>query len=247
MIYRCLSSLDLQARLYCFPVPIPESNKKFTGEDDYDYRQKKTLIRLFEGQFDDVMEFYEMPWMDEDAFGMQLTFYTDYPALETWPDVMTFYRHIVVSETFKQVLDASDEFSHQYTPISIVDSEGQAIRTKQHYYWFQSRLMAKLKHEPEPQKEMYAPAQFDFALFPGEEVFLKTILENRALHEAMSRLALFRHLGGGGVAYMRGARMAMYLSEPVIEAMRAVNVQGLALYSQPFGVSEESLAPVIMR
>lgn len=208
--------------------------------DDYDYRNAKQELSLFNDRFADSLVFYRMPLLDEAKHGLTLRFIDRFDQ-ETTPDILAFRDHIIISERLKKIVQAHDDFPHQFFAIELTDFHGERIENCYQYYWFHPHRFINIANEASPSMELFSGTTLPFVPHSGEEAFVRVLMADLEMLQAVESLSVFRCFSGGQVSVVRGSRAVVYFSEFVFDAIRAARLKGLDEYSKPFGTGEESL------
>lgn len=247
MFYRFLSKLATQERLEAFPVPLAGSNwKEETGWMPYpaDYEEKFKPLSTSVATLG--VEYFQAPfYTDSGERGLRLHFFCGKEA-EHLPDIWGVEGRLLVSETFKTVLESVDDMTHEYIPIKCIDREENTIPTAQPYYWFNQRRFLHI----DPSDRIASHLELGFCPIDIEENFLARVLDTPSLREQLDQIPLWQHYGQ---KYKKGrlpqgrmsqARCVLYMNQKMVEALSAANISGIERHSRKYGVGEESLCGI---
>ncbi|MDD5273056.1 MAG: hypothetical protein PHU14_10090 [Methylovulum sp.] len=145
------------------------------------------------------------------------------------PDIWSDGYVILVSEPAKRVLEACDDFGHQFHETEIQNKQHKRINQTP-YYLFHVRRYLKIEDnfsEIENRFEMFAPNYYELKYLP-------TLQKNPLLKEKVAQLPFWRHYMNDGI---------VYLSAKVLAKLQEAGLTGLKPYSDHyFGKAGEALA-----
>ncbi|RED44640.1 imm11 family protein [Aestuariispira insulae] len=145
------------------------------------------------------------------------------------PDIITFRTHQnIVSEKVREVIEAFDDFPHQFQKCRMFNHEDVEL-TERQFYLINIRRYVQFEAGKPP--EIKPPYQMTYT----EKQVLGTIETNPELKEKLSKLPIW---------HIRGDRNTLYLSEGLVSELRAKNVIGMDEFSVPLGRDEECLVQV---
>ncbi len=235
MFYRFKSKLATQDRLEAFPVEMPGTKKYIHGPWIEQYEQRFSVVKE---NVESNYTIYRAPKFDDRSYGVSLRFNPGKVTKEL-PDIWSVAGYLIVSERFRQVVEAVDDFEHEYLPMTWIDHQEKEIATEYKYYWFNLRRFLKVAHNNEIVKmERFLP-------LPQEEDFLYRVLQDPELRRDLDRIPLWRHycLEGPPGRHSQ-ARMVLYFNQALLDELRTQGITGMDEYSDAFGVGEESLVGI---
>lgn len=155
-----------------------------------------------------------------------------------------------VSERARAVIEAIDDFGHQFHPARVQDHRGRPINTGQPYFLMHMRRFASI--DPisdgigdERYSEELRKLNFSTSLF--EDHYLPSILHNPALRERLEALPLWSHSTGDWPRYKHKYSVdhtPLYLNEAMLRALQQAGANGLDEYSRYGGKKGEFVAHV---
>jgi len=237
MFYRFLSKLATQERLQAFPVRVPEAlHLNPWGLPVTEYEDCFEPLQTSPSH--PAVTVLRAPAYGADRFGLRLRFHRDMHRGAQLPDIWGVAEQLIVSERVKRVIDALDDFEHEFIEIGWIDADQQPIATDQRWYRFLPRRFVHV----EPGPRIAGPKELGFCPIPHEENFLGRVLDDAALRETVEQIPVWRHFGqAGGDGRRSSARMVLYLNSRLAEALTFVGTRGFKHYSQAFGAGEESV------
>jgi len=146
------------------------------------------------------------------------------------PDIWAVGEFAIVSERAKAILEACDDFGHEYIETEVRNVEGGRIN-KIPYYLLNVRRILRID-ESGP----YGAIDNKFKMFSPkgrENKFLPVVQRTPDLKEKLSQLPLWRQDGLWNV---------IYLSESVMQSLRDAGITGIDLYTNYDGNPCEALA-----
>jgi uncharacterized protein DUF1629 len=143
------------------------------------------------------------------------------------PDIFCTAERALVSERAKAVLEACDDFGHEYIETEIQDVNHQRINQEPYYLLSVRRFLRidELGGEVQNWKKLFFPNAY-------EKDFLPTLQKVPELMEKVAQLPLWRHRLNFSVIYM---------SERVLATLREAGLTGLKDYSHLSGEPGESI------
>lgn len=146
------------------------------------------------------------------------------------PDIWAWGEFVLVSERAKAVLEASDNFEHEFLETEVQDTARQRIN-KMPYYLMNIRRVVKIDElgpygDIENKYEMFCPSG-------SENEFLPVVQRTPELKDQLAQLPMWRQFGSWEV---------IYLSEAVLEALRDAGISGLDPYTNYYGKPGEAIA-----
>jgi len=155
-----------------------------------------------------------------------------------------------VSKKARAVIEAHDDFGHQFHPARVQDHRGRPIDTGQPYFLMNMRRFVSI----DPISEGIGDEQYrdelldlDFSTFGREWNYLPSILHNPALRERLETLPLWSHFTGDWPRYKHHYAVdytPMYLNEAMLRALQQAGVNGVDEYSRYGGKKTEFVAHV---
>lgn len=245
MFYRFLSKLATQERLEAFPVPLagcdPMKDRSAWMPFARDYEVKFKQITLPVSILG-VTCFRAPLFLDSGPRGFRLRFHRCEEALRV-PDIWGVEGRLIVSEKFRKVVESVDEMEHEYIPIDFIDRQEKLIATAQPYYWFNQRRYLTIQ----PGSRIAAHDELGFCPIVGEEDFLARVLDTENLRDQIEKLPIWQHYGvklKDSQTRKSQARCVLYMGQRLVDALREVHVTGADIYSQKYGIDEESLCKI---
>jgi hypothetical protein len=146
------------------------------------------------------------------------------------PDIWAWGEFVLVSERAKAVLEASDDFEHEFIETEIQNEQRQRINGIP-YYLMNIRRVVKIDElgpygAIENKYEMFCPSG-------SENEFLPVVQRIPELKNHLSQLPMWRQFGNWEV---------VYLSEAVFQALRDAGITGLDPYTNYDGKPGEAIA-----
>ncbi|GAA3921360.1 imm11 family protein [Litoribacillus peritrichatus] len=237
MIYRFLSKLATLERLEAFPVPIPGKHKEIrAGVGIVHYEKKMTQIAMspeIEG-----VSCYQAPRFDTRPTGLCLRFHEG-KETEVLPDIWGAECELFISEKVKKVIESIDDFEHEYIPIQWIDHNEQPLETEQAYYWLNLRRFLSIT----PSVRTAKAEELGYFPLDVSEDFIARVKDTPKLQTELEQVPIWRHVRQGiewrehGIRY----RAIVYFNQELVDALRAEKVIGMDLFSQKYGLGEESL------
>lgn len=148
-----------------------------------------------------------------------------------FPDIWTGGYFTLVSQKVKDLIEAFDDFGHQFHEVPVWDRKKKPINTVP-YYQMNVRRFVEIDNlggiiPVEQQLKM-------FALDYYEEKYLPTLQQTPELLDKLATLPLWRHRRNHGV---------LYLSEDLLQRLQEAGVTGLEPYRDTYvGKPYEALA-----
>lgn len=155
-----------------------------------------------------------------------------------------------VSERARQVIEAHDDFGHQFHPARLLDHRGRPIDTGQPYFVMNMCRFASIDPISEGiGDEHYSDEllKLDFSAFGREWSYLPSILHDPALRERLETLPLWSHFSGDWPRYeyhYAADHTPLYLNEALLRALQQAGINGLDEYSRNGGKKAEFVAHV---
>jgi len=143
------------------------------------------------------------------------------------PDVWAWGSFALVSEAAKTVLEAQDDFGHEYIETEVLDTERQQINRKPYYLLNVRRILEidELRGEIKNRHKMFLP---DY----HEKKTLPVIQQNPELKAKLAQLPLWRQRKNWSV---------LYLSQSMLTALQDAGITGLRPYTSYDGEPCEAL------
>jgi hypothetical protein len=240
MLYRFLSKLATQDRLQAFPVPCPGDAFWLANESSAETYKKVLKPGVDETRRYGV-EVLRSPEFAADQRRLRLRFHPGREENTDLPDLWGVAGRLIASERAKQVIEAADDFGHEFIEIGWIDANEAPVTTEQRYYWFNPLRFLTIP----PSERIATGAELGFCPIPLEEDFHAHVLDDRPLHERIAQIPLWRHFRDLGPGARRTPiRMVVFFNQALAEALWAIDARGFERYSQPFGVGEEAVAGV---
>lgn len=155
-----------------------------------------------------------------------------------------------VSEKARGVIEAHDDFGHQFHPARVQDHRSRLIDTGQPYFLMNMRRFVSI----DPISEGIGDEQYsdelldlDFSAFDEEWHYLPSMLHNPALRERLETLPLWSHFTGDWPRYEHHFAVdytPLYLNEEMLRALQQAGVNGVDEYSRYGGKKSEFVAHV---
>jgi hypothetical protein len=145
------------------------------------------------------------------------------------PDIWTGSLTTLVSQRVKDIIEANDDFEHQFLEVPVWDENQKPINQTPYYQLNVRRFLQieDLGGKVENQFRMFRP-DYD------EKQYLPTIQQTPALLDHISQLPLWRHRENHGI---------LYLSADLLNTLRAAGITGLTDYSDTYdGKTYEAVA-----
>lgn len=146
------------------------------------------------------------------------------------PDLWAASQFVLVSA--RAVLEPFNDFDHEFIETAVLDADSQQhIPTAVPYYLLNVRRILQIE-----QLGPYGAIDNEDAMFSPwgqENEFLPVVQRTPVLKEQLSQLPLWRQYGQWEV---------LYLSEAVMQALRAANLTGIDPYSTYYGKAGEAVA-----
>lgn len=143
------------------------------------------------------------------------------------PDIWAWGFRLLVSEKAKSVLEACDNFGHEYIETEVQDENHQRINQTPYYLLNVRRILEidQLGGVIENEYSMFSPSYI-------EELILPVIQQNLELKAKVSQLPMWRHYAD---------LPTVYLSEVTLNKLLEAEVTGLKPYSGYYGKFGESI------
>ncbi|ABC27517.1 hypothetical protein HCH_00615 [Hahella chejuensis KCTC 2396] len=238
MFYRFLSKLATQERLEAFPVPRPGSDaRERWGVGLIHYEKKFTPAPdIFQQP---GVKFFQAPLLSDRPVMTCLRFHQG-KEVEPIPDLWGVGGYLFISERAKSVIKNIDTMEHEYFPVQLLNHKEEPIASEQAYYWFNERRFLTIT----PSNRVATAAELGFYPIPKEEDFMARVKDSPTLREQLGQIPLWRHCIADIDQRHLKARTVLYLNETLVEAFRVEGIKGLDLYSEKYGITEESLCSI---
>jgi hypothetical protein len=148
------------------------------------------------------------------------------------PDVCSYHYFTLVSERFREVVDAVDPLPHQFFPAPITDNDHSGLAMSSTFYWMHVRRIVKIA---DPVKPGPAVAALDFRPLNYERPLLATILDFADIRAMLEQYPLWM--------FKSGDIGSLYMNESMVTALRQANVAGM-IDCTPNSSEEENLGHV---
>lgn len=238
MFYRFLSKLATQERLEVFPQVIPGSEKDPWGPSVKDY---EACFKVVKSKISvKGVQQYQAPKIDEKKYGCCLKF-NQYTGEVVLPDVWGVEGCLFVSDLFKSIIEKVDKLKHQYLQVQWIDHNENPIPVTQNYYWFNPLRFLKVT----PGERIATPSELGFMPIPGEEDFIARVNEESSLRQMLEQIPIWQHFGQEDIKGRQSPiRSVMYFNQAVYDSLINADVKGMDIYSQSFGIGEESVSAI---
>lgn len=143
------------------------------------------------------------------------------------PDLWSRAELLFVSERAKAVLEACDDFDHEFIAAEVVDPSGARL-DEGGYYAMNVRRILKIEElggEIRNEFEMFCPNYL-------ESKYLPVVQRNVELKDKIAQLPIWRHVRN---------QYVHYISEPTLCTLKAAGLSGLQKYSTYDGLAGEAV------
>lgn len=132
------------------------------------------------------------------------------------PDVFMIQRSPIVSQQFRDLIEANDPIGHEFFPCPLFTADGVEIEGTAYYHLWMGRMLIfdQTNSGTSPKTDIYNPRRFKFL----------TALPEAAAFAAKQPL--------WGYSYNKGK---IFLSEQMFKKIQSVGLTGLDRYSEPHG------------
>lgn len=165
-------------------------------------------------------------------------------------EIIVLLDRTFVSERARAVIEAVDDFGHQFHLVRVQDHRGRPIDTGQPYFLMNMRRLVSINPISDGiGEEDYSDdlLKLDFRAFGREWNYLPSILHNQALRERLETLPLWSHFTGDWSRYeyhYSVGHTPLYLNEAMLRALHQAGVNGVDEYSSSHGKKGEFVAHV---
>lgn len=228
-MFRFKSRLATQDRLHLFPVGVPGTTKLAIYPPPKDYEGKFSLM-ADRGDFNT----FKAPRFSTNV-GIALRFDAEHYC-NRLPDIWGVENHLVCSELFKSALQQIDSEFVDFSPLLILDYEGNPLKLKSDYYWLNLRRFVKAKKKYVPLNDQY------FYPTSDETEQLGALIKDKKILEELRGYPVWRILGADPLkSRLSGSLPVFYISADALKVFQSYSVSGLNIYSKKYGLNEESV------
>ena len=188
MIYRFRSKLATQDRLNAFITGIPGKTVRPYAPPQRHYEQKMECcanVTPLHG-----VSIYRAPDYDTSDIGISVRVLSDGDSLDM-PDIWGVGNHLVCSKKFKDLIESTDDFGHQFVEINILDKDENPIQTIEPYYWFNLKRFVRVRSA----EKFLLPGCLDFLPTKDEKTYLGGIAGCQASYEKLSENSKLNNSG----------------------------------------------------
>jgi hypothetical protein len=136
------------------------------------------------------------------------------------PDILGWGEQIILSDKAKAVIQAFDDFPHQFYETQFLTDMPRARAIEGRYHVLLVRRVLKCTHPEEITKDIKRIYPYFFGAY--EIGSLKTILDSAGIKNQVAQLPIWRLYGSSG---------GHYLSEGLVQALKEAGLTGLVGYT----------------
>ncbi|WP_020406201.1 hypothetical protein [Hahella ganghwensis] len=238
MFYRFVSKLATQERLEAFPVPRQNSDTSERWGVGWIHFERK--FKPAPAAFNQPgVKFFHAPSIADRPIGICLRFHQGKES-ETLPDLWGVGGKLFISQGARAIVESFDDLAHEYFPVHLIDYQEQPFTSDQSYYWFCQRRHLTIA----PSNRTATATELGFHPVPHGEDFMARVKDNSILRECLGKLPLWQHCAEDIDKRSVKERSILYMSQVLINAFQEADLSGLELYSEKYGVGEESVCVV---
>lgn len=238
MFYRFLSKLATQERLEAFPVPRPNSDMQERWGVGWVHFEKK--FKPAPAIFSQPgVKFWLAPSITDRPVGISLRFHQG-KEQEPLPDFWGVGGKLFISERAKKIIESHDNLPHEYFPVEFIDYQEKPLSKPEPWYWFCQRRFLTIT----PSERIATAAELGFYPAPYGEDFIARAKDSPTLNEQLGQVPLWQHLAEDISKRGMKERSIVYISPTLMAAFQEANLIGLDVFSEKYGVGEESVCAI---
>ncbi|MCP5207729.1 MAG: hypothetical protein H7A01_11035 [Hahellaceae bacterium] len=238
MFYRFLSKLATQERLEAFPVPRPNSDTQERWGVGWVHFEKKA--KPMPDTFSQPgVKFFRAPSITDRPVGISLRFHQG-KEQEPLPDLWGVGGKLFISERAKKIVELHDDLPHEYFPVEFIDHQEKPLKKAEPYYWFSQRRFLTIT----PSQRTADAKELGFYPVPYGEDFIARVKDSPKLKEQLAQIPLWQHCAEDMSKRSVKERSILYISPELMTAFQQANLTGLDMYSEKYGIGEESVCVI---